>query len=608
VLTAAALLCALGYWTYYAVEGSLKDLRSATMRSLLEAQVNALRVWAREEIADARRAAAEPRVAEAVAGVLAAAARPGAAPADFCAGPARQRLEDVLRPLLSEVGDSTFNLVHPGGRLLATRFAGYCGLQVTRERFLPLLAPVFAGESRFIRPFRDDERVESPPRLRDGPLLAWVSTPVRDAGGAVVAALNVAEPVDGVLSAILAAARPGETGDVFAFGERGELLTPSRFGGERFAFPELRPADRQGLALKPYRSSRGASVVGAWRWLEDLGLGVAVEIEAAEAFSPLGFLRLAFGVVFGALVLAVAAALYSALRLRGEMSQGRKAGAYRLEKVIGSGGMANVYLARHDLLKRPCAVKVLRPAVATEGVIARFEREVQLGSLLNHTNVVEIYDYGRTTDGLFYYAMEYVDGETLKDLVGRVGAVPVPRALHILRQVCSGLAAAHAAGLVHRDVKPENIMVCRRGTEEDVVKLLDFGLVKNVAREDSRDLTRGLRILGTPLYMAPERLRNPADVDARADVYSFGAVAFFLLSGKKVFESEDDLGLTSKILNEEPPRVSQVTPQPIPAELGVLVFACLEKRREDRPQRIGDLIEALDGLAADLKGTTAQAQ
>ena len=353
--------------------------------------------------------------------------------------------------------------------------------------------------------------------------------------------------------------------------------------------------------------------LGFWTYqaVEDSLHEIRANPSAEELDAPLRYLRIAFAIVFGALVAAVAAALYSGLsvvRLRGELGGGRKAGAYRLERVIGSGGMANVYLARHDMLKRPCAVKVLRPAVATEGIIARFEREVQLGSMLSHTNVVEIYDYGRTTDGLFYYAMEYVDGETLKDLVAREGAVPVPRALHILRQVCAGLAAAHAEGLVHRDVKPENIMICKRGTQEDVVKILDFGLVKNVAREDSRDLTRGLRILGTPLYMAPERLRNPADVDARADIYSFGAVAFFLLAGRKMFDSEDDLELTSKILNQEPPRLAQAASQPIPAELDLLVLACLEKRREDRPQRIADLIEALDGLAADLKGATAQSQ
>jgi eukaryotic-like serine/threonine-protein kinase len=171
--------------------------------------------------------------------------------------------------------------------------------------------------------------------------------------------------------------------------------------------------------------------------------------------------------------------------------------------------------------------------------------------------------------------------------------------LRILRQLCAGLAAAHAAGLVHRDVKPENIMICRRGEDADVVKILDFGMVKKVDTQHSRNLTRGLRILGTPLYMAPERLRDPADADARADLYAVGAVAFFMLSGKKMFESADDLALSSRILNEEPPRVSQVAAQPIPVELDLLVQACLEKRREDRPQRAADLLEAIDALAAD---------
>jgi len=152
---------------------------------------------------------------------------------------------------------------------------------------------------------------------------------------------------------------------------------------------------------------------------------------------------------------------------------------------------------------------------------------------------------------------------------------------------------------VHRDVKPENIMICRRGEEPDVVKILDFGMVKRVDSAHSRNLTRGLRILGTPLYMAPERLRNPADVDTRADIYAVGAVAFFMLSGKKMFESADDLALSSKILNEEPPRVSTVAAQPIPVELDLLIQSCLEKKREDRPQRAADLLEALDAIAAE---------
>jgi serine/threonine-protein kinase len=579
------------------------------MKSLLDAQVNALRVWVREEIGDAERIAREPGVRDAVAQLAAVAARPGAAHDELCSGVARARVEDELRPLLREVGDSTFNIAAPGGRLIATRFPQYCGLQLTAGQFLPLLKPVFEGRSRFIRPFRDADRVESPPSLREGPPFGWIATPVRGGGNEVIAVLGIAEPADGVLSEILAAARPGATGDLFAFDENGKLLTPSRFGASAlFVMPGVRTeaglAAAAGAVLRPYASARGAQVVGAWRWLDDVGFGVAIEIEAAEAYAPLRYLRITFGVVFGALVLAVAAALWSGfslLRLRGELGGQRKLGPYRLARVIGEGGMANIYLARHDLLKRPCAVKLLKPSRATDEMVARFEREVQLASTLSHPNVVEIYDYGHSAEGHFYYAMEFIEGVNLGELMAREGALPVPRAIHILRQLCAGLAAAHTAGLVHRDVKPENIMIFQRGDEADVVKILDFGMVKRIDTEHSRNLTRGLRILGTPLYMAPECLRNPTDADARADIYAVGAVAFYMLSGKKLFQTTDDLELTSKVLNEEPPRVSQVAAQPIPVELDLLVQACLEKKREDRPQRAADLLEALDAIAAETR-------
>jgi serine/threonine-protein kinase len=364
------------------------------------------------------------------------------------------------------------------------------------------------------------------------------------------------------------------------------------------------------MVLEPFVNVRGEEVIAVWRSLPEYGVGLAIKLSAAEAYAPLRYLRIAFGVVFGALVFAAAAALASALKmlqLESELGGGRRLGAYVLGRRIGEGGMANVYLARHDLLKRPTAVKLLKPARATDEMIARFEREVQLASSLAHPNTVEIFDYGRTRDGLFYYAMEYLDGITAADLVAREGYVPVARAIHLLRQVCAGLTEAHAKGLVHRDIKPENIMVCRRGGEYDVVKILDFGMVKSLTNPHSRDLTRGLRILGTPLYMAPERLRNPTDVDARADIYAVGAVAFHLLTGKKLFEASDDLALTTRILNEEPRRVAEVAPQPIPAELDILVAACLEKKHEDRPQRAADLVEAFEALASERPWTQREA-
>jgi hypothetical protein len=450
--------------------------------------------------------------------------------------------------------------------------------------------------------------------LRAGTLAAELDAEVR----ALRASTNLQASLDALGTAAI-----GERGELLAIDRNGIARSDSRLmpglkgqalhapgdgptalaAGVTASAAATDPAGQRGSVLEPYFNHRGEAVIGAWRWIPERRLAIAAEIPEAQAYAPLRFLRVAFGAVFGALVLALAAALwwgFSVARLRGELGGQRKIGAYRLERVIGEGGMATIYLARHDLLKRPCAVKLLKPARASDEMVARFDREVQLASQLAHPNVVEIYDFGRSREGLLYYAMEYLEGINLGELIAQEGklhggAVPVPRALGILRQVCAGLAAAHAAGLVHRDIKPENIMVCPRGGQ-DVVKILDFGMVKSVTSPHSRDLTRGLRILGTPMYMAPERLRNPADVDARTDIYALGAVAFFTLSGKRPFEAPDDMALTSKILNEEPPRVSQVATQPIPVELDLLVQACLEKKREDRPQRVADLLEAIEAL------------
>jgi serine/threonine-protein kinase len=596
VLVVSALLFALGYWTYSQVERSLREIRSNTLQSQLDSGVNALRVWIGEETADAQRLAREARVREAIAAL---ARDPG------CSSSARARLDAVMRPLLRDGGDATFNVVAHSRRLLATRFPAYCGREASAA-FFAELEPVFAGKARFIRPFRDAERIASPPEpLRPGPPFAWVYAPVHD-GDQVIAALGIAQPVDAVFGSILASARPGPTGEAFVFDRDAKMLTAERFG-------DIAPLGRkpEGVALDPYESHRGIEAIGAWRWLPEQAMGVAIEIGAVEAYAPLRYLNIAFGVVFGALVIAVLAAAYSALsivRLRSEFGGARKLGAYVLKKVIGEGGMATVYLARHDLLRRPAAVKLLKPARATDEMIARFEREVQMASSLAHPNTVEIFDFGRTRDGLFYYAMEYLDGLTVSEVLARQSPIPVARTIHILRQVCAALAEAHAKGVVHRDIKPENIMVCRYGGVYDHVKILDFGLVKHVTEKHSRDLTRTLRILGTPLYMAPERLRNPADVDARVDIYALGAVAFLMLTGRRLFESADDLQLTSKILNEEPPRASSVAPQPIPVELDLLVLSCVEKRREDRPQRIADLVEAFDALALEHRWTQREAE
>ena len=225
--------------------------------------------------------------------------------------------------------------------------------------------------------------------------------------------------------------------------------------------------------------------------------------------------------------------------------------------------MGEVYLAEHQLLKRPCAVKLIRPDRVTDPTaLARFEREVRLTATLSHPNTVEIYDYGRTEDGTYYYVMEYLPGLSLAELVDRHGPLPPGRAVYLLRQVCQALREAHAAGLIHRDIKPSNIFAARRGGMDDVAKLLDFGLVLPAAWTVAPHLSEEGQILGTPLFMSPEQAMGGRPLDERSDIYSLGAVAYYLLTGRPPFDA--DGGLRVMIAHVHDPVVPPSLVQPNP--------------------------------------------
>jgi serine/threonine-protein kinase len=277
----------------------------------------------------------------------------------------------------------------------------------------------------------------------------------------------------------------------------------------------------------------------------------------------------------------------------------RQLGQYRLLEKLGGGGMGIVYRAEHVLLKRPCAVKLIKPGRQADAMaIAQFEKEVRTTAKLTHWNTVEIYDYGHADDGTFYYVMELLPGLSLHDLVARHGPLPPERVVHLLRQVCAALEEAHAIGLIHRDLKPANVFAAERGGIYDVAKVLDFGLVKHRAESalDGAMASAPGAICGTPLYMSPEQASAFDAADARSDIYALGAVAYYLLTGQPPFPEKDVVAIIAAHALEEVVPPSQCKPG-IPPDLEQVVLRCLAKRPDDRYQDVRSLGDALAGCA-----------
>jgi hypothetical protein len=294
--------------------------------------------------------------------------------------------------------------------------------------------------------------------------------------------------------------------------------------------------------------------------------------------------------------------------LREEVREARQLGQYTLEEKLGEGGMGQVFRARHAMLRRPTAVKLLPPGHAGEAALRRFEREVQLTSILTHPNTVQVFDYGRTADGIFYYAMEYMDGLNLDQLVALHGAQPPARIVHVLRQVVGALGEAHGVGLIHRDVKPSNIILCERGGVPDVAKVFDFGLVRFSGRDADASLTGANTIAGTPLFLSPEAIKSPDSVDARSDLYAVGGVAYYLLAGRHVFEGQSVVEICGHHLHTPPVPPSRKLGAPLPADLEALVLSCLEKDPARRPRGARELGDRLDALAESLPWTEEDAR
>ena len=438
------------------------------------------------------------------------------------------------------------------------------------------------------------------------------------------------------LTAPLVAARAGRSGETYAVDERGIMISSSRFaqqlraagfsgvdaadttfgvalrepGGDvtegfrparqgggplTFAAQQV-TATEEGARITPYPDYRGVPVVGAWTWLASRGFGIITEVDAAEAFRPLSVLERIFSVLLALLAVAAGTAVMGGLlaqrarqrALRAE-AVARRMGQYVVERKLGSGATGDVYLARHVLLRRPTALKLLREHRTDSESLERFEREVQVTAAMVHPHIVAIYDYGRSDDGFFFYAMEYLDGMDLERFVTRFGPCSEARVIHILRQVCDSLGAAHARGLVHRDVKPSNVFLCRAGVA-DLVKVLDFGLVRVT---DSQTVTSSGAVLGTPATMAPELFESSDNAGVASDIYAIGCVGYYLLTGQHVFSGQSLAELCNAHLSKAPVPPSVRLGRAVDVTLEHAVLGCLAKRPSNRPRSAAELATLL---------------
>ncbi|MDA1177466.1 MAG: serine/threonine protein kinase [Planctomycetota bacterium] len=548
----------------------------------------------------------------------------------------------LIAPMSGSRGFVGFFVADQSKRIVASSHDSLVGRSDVRS-YDGFLSRVLKGDSVVSAPFPSalaisDEQGE----LRTGVPTMWACVPIRDEGFRVVGALALQIRPEMEFTEILQLGRIGETGETYAFDHQGLMVSNSRFDEALIllgVLPDIpnsrsilnislrdplgditlghRPKQRRselpltkmaadaikgnsGFDVEGYRDYRGAMVLGAWTWMPEYGMGLTTEIDRAEAYRPLTILQRTFAALYTLLIASsVAIFLFSLVvaRMRREAQnaaiEAKQLGQYTLGEKLGAGAMGVVYKGQHAMLRRSTAIKLLDADKMNDVSIQRFEQEVQITCRLNHPSTIAIYDFGRTPEGVFYYAMEYLDGITLQDLVDTFGPQPEGRVISILLQVCGSLFEAHAQGLVHRDIKPANIMLSRRGGEPDVVKVLDFGLVKATDENSSVQSSLQAGMAGTPLYMSPEAIQSPMSVDGRSDLYALGAVGYFLLTGKPVFNASSLSELCQKHVDETPVPPSTQLGQPVVNGLEHALLCCLEKTRAKRPQTARDLAQLL---------------
>ncbi len=649
-IIAVMLLGCVGYGIHVAIERTMQASLQSQLGTLLNVQRSMLETWLQIQESNAQSLANDAQVRELAAQIISAAPTAAAAARSQrseAAPTSRPSLSSLQTQLTQELAAGMsahhfirYILVDKELRILAATNPEFIGRTI--PEYKNFLRRAVEGQATVSAPFpsvivMEDEHGQT----RTGVATMFVVAPVYDANQQVIGALGLRIRPEQEFTRILQMGRMGQSGETYAFNKDGLMVSNSRFddqlmrigllpdtedaqsilnvslrdpGGDmtRGFRPKLRrfeqPLNRiavaalsgqTGVVMDCYNDYRGRPSVGAYTWLPKYEMGIITEIDHAEAYRPLTILHWAFSAIFGLLALSsVAIFIFTLVVARMEREaqkaalEAKRLGQYHLEKKLGAGGMGVVYKGRHAMLRRPTAIKMLNPDLVNDQSIARFEREVQTTCKLNNPSTIAIYDYGRTPEGIFYYAMEYLDGLDLLQLVERYGPQPEGRVIQILNGICASLAEAHSLGLVHRDMKPANVMLNRRGGSADVVKVLDFGLVK--ALDETKITVQSGIMAGTPLYMSPEAIQSPDRVDSRSDIYSIGGLGYFLLTGQTVFTATTLLELCHDHIHTVPEPPSQRLGKSVTPELEAALLACLEKSRDKRPQSVQALAELLN--------------
>lgn len=626
----AVLVLAAGLWLESSVEKQLVKGLEEDLTTILEGNVSALEQWMQSQERIASLSSAEPEARDTALSLIESSRNGKTTPEQLFEDPRQQTLREVVGPTMQHWEFKEFLLVADDVIVAAQDQAA--------------IGRILRADSReALERLQVEDSVLSRPQIREAwnderRLSMWVVSPIRDAAQKIKGALAFRIDPRESFTKILRTSEYGRTGETYAFDAKGLMLSESRFdeqleragilekNQESFLTVEVRDprvdltqahaqtldkkgpltlpvrqarAGRNGVDAKGYRDYRGVEVVGAWHWLDEYGFGVVTEIDKGEAYASVAVIRnvtraLFLVLVFAAILIVIASAMISRLSKKAERAE--RLGNYTLESKLGEGGMGAVYRARHALLRRPTAIKVIRPENLDEGTRERFEREVQATARLCHPNTIAVFDYGRTPDGIFYYAMEFLEGVDLHKLVQEAGPIVERRVLHILAQVLGSLAEAHEQGMVHRDIKPANIMLCRRGGVADSVKVLDFGLVKDLEANDG--FTKENSLTGTPQYMAPEAVTATSEVDQRTDLYAVSAVGYFLLTGRQLFSGRSVMSILTQQIAHPPARPSQSTTNPVSDAFEVLLLRGLEKEQSKRPTTARVFLREIERIQA----------